>query len=81
MVRILRRQQLHIRPIKLNAVVVLKVRIAPRLLAHPEKVNRPRLLIHMQHLRHIPFAMRNLVLQLARRQVVQIQLPPVVASR
>ncbi len=78
MVRILRSQQLHLRPIELDAVVVPEVRIAPRLLAHPQKINRSRLLIHTQYLRHIPIAIRNLRLLLARDQIKQVQLSPIV---
>ena len=56
-----------------------KIRVAAWLLTYRKKVNRARVLIHVQHFGDIAFALRDLIFQVARRQVVKVKLAPIVA--
>src|SRR5271170_6088127 len=63
----------------MNAVEVLKIWIAALFLADPDEVNRAGRLVDAQHLRDIAVTMGNLVLELAGREVVEIEIAPVIA--
>ena len=54
--------------VEVDAVEVREVGIAALLLADAEEVDRARLLVDVQHLRDVAFAVRDLVLQLAGGQ-------------
>jgi hypothetical protein len=64
-----------------GAVEVQEVGILPFLAAVRAEPQRAGLLVDPRDLHHRAFARRNLVLQLARLQVVEIELPPVIALR
>ena len=60
---------------------MIEVRIAPLLAADAEKVEQAILLIDPQQLRHIPLAAGDLALEVAGRQIVEVEVPPVIALR
>src|SRR3984885_13033557 len=65
--------------VEVNAVEMFEERFAIGLFAHSHEVNNPVLLVNEQNLSHIPFAVRDLILELAGGEVVEIKIAPVIA--
>ena len=80
-VGVLRRQLLQVRAVEVHTVERGEVRVATSLLTHCQEVDLPTLLVDVKHLSHVAVAVRDLVLQRARSQVVEIHLAPVVTLR
>ena len=58
-----------------------EVRIAPALLAIADEVDRPRLLVDAHDLVDVPFPGRDAVLEPPGREIVEVEVAPVVALR
>jgi hypothetical protein len=81
MVRILGREQRHAAAVEARTVEVHEVRVAACFTADTREVDGAAAAVHVQQLRHVPRAARHLPLQCAGAQVVQVEVPPVVALR
>ena len=79
MVRILRRQQGQPAAVHLDFVEVAEVRIAPAFPGVPDEVQRPRFLVDAPQLGNVSFTAGDLRLQLPVAQIVEVELPPIVA--
>ena len=77
--RILGRQQRQVLSIEADSIEMNEVRIASFLLTDAAEVQQPVLLIDPEQLRDVPFTRRDLILEPARLQIVEIQLSPVIA--
>ena len=80
-IAIFRREHRELLSVHPDPAEVAEVRIATRRLAHALKPQRPRLFIHPDELRHVARTTRDLALQLARCEIVQVELAPIVSLR
>ena len=81
MIGVLRSQQGQIGPVEVHAVEVPVAGVAFRLAAAGSEVDPSRLLVDADDVAHQPLARGDLVLELSRPSVVEIQVPPAVALR
>src|SRR6202022_1138783 len=80
-VRIFRREQSQPLPIHSDLVELSEVRIAAALLGISNEIEGAALLVDAEKLRDVAFSARDLALECAGREIVQIELCPVVALR
>ncbi len=78
MVSLFRREENRILSIQADPVEVLKVWISSLLASVRTEQHRTGLLIHLHDLRDHSLAGCDLALELSRRQIIEVKLPPVV---
>src|SRR5215471_9907069 len=72
-------QERKVLAVESHAVQVAEIRILARLFSASQKIHNTFLFIHPDKLRHHPIAARDLVLQLAGGEIVEIKVSPVAA--
>src|SRR5579863_641236 len=78
---IFRGEQREIASVETNPIQMDEIRIAPFFPAYAEEIEQAILFVDTQKLSDVSFPRCNFILELACLQIIEIEMPPVVALR